>query len=336
MKYPFPFAMERKINMGTSKQDRQGARTVQDMERKYNFGESFAEVYNIATGARSTAEEAKETAKDAKDNPNLDHEAVFNALTEDGKCQGLFRSDDGNVYLNLEYIKSGSYTSTKEVFIEPGYTEAVRIMKHIADIEKIPDNEIPLYDFSGDGTVSVTDAMMAMQADVGMISVEQTLPGAKKTPVTITIDPEEPDDIIKITGTDMWGNSYNKSLGIHSAFLKNTNDGCMFRVVGSEQEWVNPPLESTTEYRTAEKFQCLPVYKKLFEVDFDEAGTQTVSTGISIYDRKIIGISYIFDDSWNVYPQSGANVVCTKGANSYNLNVTSEYYGVCYVEIKYC
>lgn len=39
-----------------SKQDRQGARTAADLERRYSFGKSFAEVLGIATGARDRAD----------------------------------------------------------------------------------------------------------------------------------------------------------------------------------------------------------------------------------------------------------------------------------------
>ena len=42
-----------------SKQDRQGARTPADLERRHAFGRSFAEVAGIATDARTTAESAK-------------------------------------------------------------------------------------------------------------------------------------------------------------------------------------------------------------------------------------------------------------------------------------
>lgn len=39
-----------------SKQDRQGARTPADLERRYSFGKSFAEVLGIASDARERAE----------------------------------------------------------------------------------------------------------------------------------------------------------------------------------------------------------------------------------------------------------------------------------------
>lgn len=56
-----------------SKQDRQGVRTAADVERKYNFGKSFAEVMGLAGDAvedakkaQSTANAAQKTATEAK------------------------------------------------------------------------------------------------------------------------------------------------------------------------------------------------------------------------------------------------------------------------------
>ena len=41
------------------KQDRQGARTVQDLERKYQFNRQFSEVMGVAKDAQSDAKTAK-------------------------------------------------------------------------------------------------------------------------------------------------------------------------------------------------------------------------------------------------------------------------------------
>lgn len=43
----------------SNRMDRQGARTPADLERKYNFEKSFAEVMGIATDARTSAEQTK-------------------------------------------------------------------------------------------------------------------------------------------------------------------------------------------------------------------------------------------------------------------------------------
>lgn len=84
-----------------SKQDGYASRTAADLERKYNFGQTFAEVYNLVTDARKIAEEARNAYE------GLDQEQIFNLLTNFGKSQGIYRDDDGNVYVNASYIKSG-------------------------------------------------------------------------------------------------------------------------------------------------------------------------------------------------------------------------------------
>ena len=90
-----------------SKQDRQGARTASDLERKYSFGKSFAEVFGIADEAKRTADEAKETS--SKPAEKLTHEEVFNLLTNNGQLHGLYRGDDGELYINASYIMTGEF-----------------------------------------------------------------------------------------------------------------------------------------------------------------------------------------------------------------------------------
>lgn len=92
----------------SSKQDRIGARTPTDIERKYDLGSmnaNFAEVMGVATDARDIALEAKSAAEEAS--KPLTHEEVFNKLTENGEWQGLYEDEDGNVYINASYIKTG-------------------------------------------------------------------------------------------------------------------------------------------------------------------------------------------------------------------------------------
>lgn len=85
-----------------SKQDRQGARTPADLERRYQFGRTFEEVSGMAADAKKAATEAKQAA--AKLDNSLDQEGIFNRLTNDGKAQGIFRDAEGNIYFNAEYI----------------------------------------------------------------------------------------------------------------------------------------------------------------------------------------------------------------------------------------
>lgn len=89
-----------------SKQDRQGVRTATDLERKYGFGQSFAEVFDLANDAKNTAEEAKNAANNL-DN-SLTAEEIFLRLTGGGTEHGIYRGSDGNIYINANYIMSGT------------------------------------------------------------------------------------------------------------------------------------------------------------------------------------------------------------------------------------
>lgn len=91
-----------------SKQDRQGARTVTDLERRLNTKKTFAEAMGLAQDAKKVAEAANEQAKKAQESVDgIDHEAVWTRLTEDGKQQGLFK-ENGVIYAHVQYLKGGT------------------------------------------------------------------------------------------------------------------------------------------------------------------------------------------------------------------------------------
>lgn len=85
-----------------SKQDRQGARTINGLEQKYGFGKTFAEVMEIATDARKTATETRDSLDE-----KLTQDEIFNILTDNGRQQGLYRGEDGELYINAEYVRTG-------------------------------------------------------------------------------------------------------------------------------------------------------------------------------------------------------------------------------------
>lgn len=85
-----------------SKQDRQGARTASDLEQRYQFGKTFAEVMGIASDARDLAEYAKKSYE------GLNQEEIFKRLTNNGVWQGMYE-ENGQVYINASYIKSGEF-----------------------------------------------------------------------------------------------------------------------------------------------------------------------------------------------------------------------------------
>lgn len=91
-----------------SKQDRQGVRTPAEVERKWNFGKSFAEAMGYATDAQKSAEAAQAAADRANEAyAGLNQEQIFNLLTDNGAAQGIYRGEDGQIYLNASYIMAG-------------------------------------------------------------------------------------------------------------------------------------------------------------------------------------------------------------------------------------
>jgi hypothetical protein len=60
-----------------SKQDRQGARTPADLERKYNFGQTFAEIMGIATDARDAVVEVEAEMADRYTSMMRNTEAII-------------------------------------------------------------------------------------------------------------------------------------------------------------------------------------------------------------------------------------------------------------------
>lgn len=87
----------------SEKQDRQGARTINDLEMRYGgIGKTFAEVMGVATDARESAEEAEERYR------GLDQEEIFKRLTNNGLWEGMYEAN-GEIYINASYIKSGEF-----------------------------------------------------------------------------------------------------------------------------------------------------------------------------------------------------------------------------------
>lgn len=110
----------------SAKQDRVYTRTASQLKQELNFGESFAEVMGIATDARTKAEQAQNAA----DNPsaNLTPDEVFNLLTNNGALQGIYRGEDGQIYINASYLQSGVISSADgaiKIDLSAGQTEPV-------------------------------------------------------------------------------------------------------------------------------------------------------------------------------------------------------------------
>ncbi len=225
-----------------SKQDLHGARTAADLERKY--GTRFAEIIGVATGAREVAEGAAEAAKNL--DSNLTQEEIFKRLTNNGEAQGVFRGEDGQIYINAAYIvalselfakdivMTGTFSNTVEAFLEPGDEEMEYMQKHILGTSVIPSTLIPLYDFNGDGVITSADLRIAQKAKLGIDSLSDWS-GAVKTPVTLTIDLNDPEKAIHITGTNMWDREVDEYVGVNGTSLR--HNGTYDYVSAQETVW---------------------------------------------------------------------------------------------------
>lgn len=269
-----------------SKQDRQGVRTATDLERKYQFGKTFAEVIGIAEAAREAAEESKESYE------NLDHDEIFNLLTKNGELQGLYRGEDGELYINAEYIKSleklfakdifmtGRFESTGEDYLPPTYESCICLLRYINFPEDypLPEGYEDGYDINGDGVLNSDDVVMMLKWYKGEL-IPPEIPGAKKSPVLMRIDMSNSDSMIYITGTNQFGFDVEINIGtnptICSFALRSYVDQLMQQDFGTDilyrspygttgvTEYINPPMEEGVEYRTAERYNGKEVYTQL-------------------------------------------------------------------------
>jgi hypothetical protein len=216
----------------SAKMDGVNPRTPSQLQEMLGLGKRFAEVIGLATDARDTADEAKKAVENL--DGDLTSEEIYNRLTNNGEAQGLFRDENGNLYVNGEYIyaleklfakdinMSGKFTHTAEVFLEA--TEAVveTIQKHILGTEIIPIDKFPLYDFNNDGDITLVDMAMAKMSSLGLDTLADWS-GAVKTPVTMTIDLSNPEKMIRITGKNMWGGDIDQYIGVNFTNIKNAD-----------------------------------------------------------------------------------------------------------------
>ena len=176
----------------SEKMDMAGARTPADIERKYNFGKSFAEISGIATDARTTAAKAEQTAENVESD-----------------LKDLFAKD---------IVMEGTFTYTVETFLYPEEPELEALRQAFQMYEEIPYTQ--LWDFNGDGVVNGADVNICHRAVLGMEDLSNWKYAVKK-PVTMTIDLSNPDKAIKFTGVNMWGREIASYIGVNFSTMRN-------------------------------------------------------------------------------------------------------------------
>lgn len=235
----------------SDKQDRVGARTPADLERKYKF-KSFSEVMGVADDARAKAENASQEV--AKLDKSLNAEEVFNRLTNNGELQGLYRDEDGNLYVNATYIQSieellakdltmtGKFINTASVFLAPGDEEIEIVQNHILGNISIPSELIPYYDTNNDGQINLTDMANMRLAQMGLLSLADVMESAKPSTVKLTIDLANPERFLTIKGKNMWGREVEKYLGTNFTNVKNPDTEKRLEAIESNIETIKTHL----------------------------------------------------------------------------------------------
>ena len=143
-----------------NKQDRQGARSVSDLEYRYKFGQTFSELMGVANDARMLAEEAQ------GDYDELSQEAIFNLLTNNGEWQGLY-TEEGSIYINATYIKAGKLAAD--------YIDISGLLKDPSFIIggfKVSETELSAQTLNIEGSISTSEGTSLKP---GEIKAESTL-----------------------------------------------------------------------------------------------------------------------------------------------------------------
>jgi hypothetical protein len=272
---------------------------------------------------------------------------VMGATFDDGILSNLINV--ANLFAQ-NITMTGTFVNTTDAFLEPNQEVLNTINNHLLGISMIPSNRIPLYDFNNSGTITISDLTLCHEAVIGKSSLAGWS-GAKRTPVTVTINLSNPARAIVLSGTDMWGGARETVIGVDpSAASFVTKDllgtivsmdinGGMTRRIGTETEYINPPMDLGIEYRTAERWNGKPVYTMLVDYghmpDSTEGENYTLAPGLNVIDIRgfAAGEKYII-------PVPGYfaihNMGYTKASGNLWIETTrdlSNYHG--YITVKY-
>lgn len=310
-----------------SKQDRQGVRTATDLERKYGFGKSFAEVMQIATDAQVKAEEAEERIE------GLDHDEIFNLLTKDGALQGLYRGEDGDLYINASYIKAGIIKSpdgeSLVINLDEGTIDATGSLK--------TEEVIWLGAYTGKAEMSGNVIKVECKDSTGRvmsgISLSAGIDGAGiDAPAGINCE-YYVDSVISDEVLTTWGDNTISSIfdfmSIHATkniclnmtqSTMNGQSGVWFVTIMKEDifggtvkavqqgkvmyktmtsgtwnpwEWESPPMLPGVMYRTTKRYNGKPIYRQLNSIGKLPNNTlKTASIDVSSNTYRLIDFKY--------------------------------------------
>ena len=177
------------------KQDGTAPRTATDLERKYGFGRTFAEMYDLISDAQKTADNAINAFE------GLDQEEIFNRLTNYGEWQGIYRDPAGNIYINASYIKTG------------------KLAAEFIDVDELVVDIIEFHDVATITTVG--DMIQIVVGDLGTDEDGNAITVASKIEMTASSIKTE---VIGDLGVDENGNPYTVASKIEQTALGITSE----------------------------------------------------------------------------------------------------------------
>ena len=300
------------------KQDIAAPRTVQDMERRYKFGKTFAETMGLAKEASKAAEKAEETVE------SLDSEAVFNLLTENGTKGGFFIGNgengtvEGDIYINAAYIKAGILSGD---LIKAGVIQSadggvkIDLNKGVGNLARgtyVTFAQTDWESFLDNVTEFMSEELNKMQSDTVKDFTIRAVKGGM-TAATISLHKYANTHGTQIASARFsWGDG---SVGIMSAvpngdvwewenlyqpermvFVSPGTDHASGSLYYSHPEsndliWVNPQMIAGEEYRTTEFWDGQPVYTQLVWLGYLTGTNKAVNVGVDytkVIDLKVI------------------------------------------------
>lgn len=255
----------------------------------------------------------------------LDFEEVLNRLTKNGELKGLFE-EDGILCVNADVIRSlellfakdiimtGKFECTAETYLPPTYDDVIYTLRSTFYPEEYPLPEEYDFDLNGDGVFDGDDALMAMDVYKGAISMS-SCPGAQKTSATLRINMSDPEKLIHIFGYNMWGTYVETFIGadvnncsfasreyLQRMINQDPYSSYLYRTVDGEREYINPPLNVGTEYRTAERSDGEVVYCKKIDCGNISGGSSALLTSSSGVPsaKAVVRWSAHTDDGWSL------------------------------------
>lgn len=144
-------------------------------------------------------------------------------------------------------IKDGCLCAEAEGYIPPERTEALDMLNYVVfpDLHPIPSSRMPLYDFNGDGVLNVEDVRIAHKISQGLLDFKDC-PNAKKSTISVTINPSDPVKSVCVSGTNIWGRKVEYFLGVDMGKSELATKGFVALEIDEFRQDKIYPLETKT------------------------------------------------------------------------------------------